>query len=217
MQKKLSLILADTKRSIAYLKELISHKVIIDNIIIYSKKKTPRLFSIANQYKFKDKIYYIKSEDINSYIVEKKVLKINSKFILFSGYSSEIIRNKKLFKKNLIHCHPGLLPKFRGSTIIYYSYILEKKIFVSVFKMADKIDAGKTLYTRQFKTPRDLKKIEDNFDNYIRARTFLKFLNDFKKKVVKKRKSKNFAFYYIAHPLIRNIVLNPKQILKNNI
>ena len=217
MQKKLSLILADTKRSFSYLNELISNKINIDNIVIYSDQKPSKLYSIAGNCKLKNKIYYINSNNINSNTVTKRVLKINSDLILFSGYSSEIIKNKQLFKKNLIHCHPGLLPKFKGSTMIYYSYILEKKIFVSVFKMTSKIDSGKVLYTKQFKPPKNLKNIESNFDDHIRAKAFVEFLLNNKKKRIKMRKSNNLTFYYISHPIIRNIVLNPKQILTKKI
>ena len=155
--------------------------------------------------------------NVNSKKLEKKIKPFNSDYILFSGYSAEIIKNQILLKKNLIHCHPGLLPKYRGSTVMYYSLILDKEIFVSIFKISEKIDNGRLLYTKKFNAPGVLSKIESEFDNKIRSNALVSFILEKNKIYIKKKKTDNLTFYYISHPIIRNILINPSKILLSKI
>lgn len=217
MQKRLSLILADTKRSYSYLNELILSEIHIENILIYSNNNKSKLFKKASKYKHKNKIIFVKEMNVNSKKLEKKIKPFNSDYILFSGYSAEIIKNQILLKKNLIHCHPGLLPKYRGSTVMYYSLILDKEIFVSIFKISEKIDNGRLLYTKKFNAPGVLSKIESEFDNKIRSNALVSFILEKNKIYIKKKKTDNLTFYYISHPIIRNILINPSKILLSKI
>ena len=215
MQKSLSLILADTKRSSYYLNELILKKIKIDDILVYSNSSNIKLLKKANTYKYKRKVFFIKTKNINSKEIENQVTSLKSKYILFSGYSAEIVKNSNLFNKNLIHCHPGLLPKYKGSTVMYYSLILDSEIFVSIFKISKEIDSGKLLFTKKVKPPKIISKIENEFDCKIRSKTLVSFMLQKHKKKLKKRKTNNATFYYISHPVIRNILINPLKIIKN--
>ena len=213
MQKSLSVILANTNRSKFYFNELKKKKYFLDNIIFYTNKKNLDFLKDLKNYKYKNNLKILKTNDVNSVSIEKEVLKIKSKYILFSGYNAEILKSGKILKKNIIHCHPGLLPKFRGSTVIYYSMIETNKINVSIFRISRNIDEGKVLFTKKFSFPKNKMDLEKNFDHLIRAKTLISFLNS-KKTQSNKLKSKYPNFYYIAHPIIRSIILNPKSILK---
>lgn len=213
MQKNLSLILADTKRSKYYLHEIIKNKIFLKKILFYSNKKGS-LFNKIKKYKNVEKIYYVKTNDINSKKIGDLIKKFLSEYILFSGNNAEIIRNNELLKKKLIHCHPGLLPKYRGSVVTYYSLILENKIFVSIFRISNKIDKGKVLFTKKIKYNKKLQNIEGKFDHCIRAKALVDFIKK-KKETIQKREGKNFNFYYIPHPIIRNIITKPKEYIKS--
>ena len=141
------------------------------------------------------------------------IIYIKSKYILFSGYNAEILKNKKILKKNIIHCHPGLLPKYRGSTVFYYSMLEMNRIDVSVFKMTKKIDEGRILFTKGYIFPKNKIDLENDFDHIIRAKTLVSFIKS-KKNKFKKLNSKFDSFYYIAHPIIRSIILNPRLIFR---
>ena len=72
--------------------------------------------------------------------------------------------------------------------------------------MNKEIDKGKIVYKKYFEYPKDLNQIEKNFDNNIRAKTLVEYLKN-KKKFKIKKTNKEFLHYYIAHPIIRHIVL----------
>ena len=100
---------------------------------------------------------------------------------------------------------------FKGSTTIYYSILLKKRICVTIFEMNKSIDKGKIIYKKYFDKPKNLISIEKNFDNKIRTMTLIEYLKKEKKTKFKKTRDK-FLEYYIAHPLIRKIVID-----KNNL
>ena len=77
--------------------------------------------------------------------------------------------------------------------------------------MNKSIDRGRIIYKKYFDKPKNLINIEKNFDNEIRAMTLIEYLKKEKKNKFKNTKDK-FLQYYIAHPLIRKIVIN-----KNNL
>ena len=123
----INLILAETQRSEIYLKSLIRAKINIDNIFYYSKIKK-NTYKIIKANKLLDKIHIFQTLNINN----KKFVNILNKNIsnkktIFSGYPGEIVRDVKLLKKNLIHCHSGDLPYFKGSTTFYYALLKKKK------------------------------------------------------------------------------------------
>ena len=212
MPKKLSIILTNTNRSKIYFDLLKKENFFIDNIIYYSKTIDSAFINKLKKYPNKIKFIFIKTNNINSKSIEHHIININSDYILFSGYNAEIVTNQSILKKNLIHCHPGLLPKYRGSTVIYYGLIEMQKIYVSIFNVSKNIDNGKVLFSKQISLPKNLIDIEKNFDNQIRAKTLITFLKSKKINIMSKN-DKYINFYYIAHPIVRSILLNPKKLL----
>jgi len=78
---------------------------------------------------------------------------------------------------------------------------------LTLFEITKKIDSGKILYKKYFSIPKKLISIEKDFDNKIRALTLIEFLQtktNYRYPLTKK----SYLPYYIAHPLIRQIVLN---------
>ena len=122
----INLILSETSRSLVYLDQIIKNKIKINRIILYSKKKGEVFKFIKKNELYKLLIYY-KSNNINLNKISKS-LKSNKKFTnIICTYAGEIVKNRSLLKNKLLHCHPGDLPEFKGSTTIYYSIILKKK------------------------------------------------------------------------------------------
>ena len=138
------------------------------------------------------------------------MLNLKEKIFVYSGYTGKIIKNKHILnKKILLHSHTGKLPKFKGSTTIYYSLIKNKKIYCSTFIMNSEIDKGKILLIKKYKLIKQIKNI-DKYDNQIRAKNMLLTLNNFNQLVKSKKKYLNTdknSNYFVIHPILRYIAL----------
>lgn len=202
----INLILSDTNRSLFYIREILKNNIKINKIIFYSKQKNGQIYKLIKKKKMNNLFIFCKTKNINSSIINKKLEINKSKFNVVSTYPGEIVKNFKLLKKNLIHCHPGNLPKYKGSTTIYYTILLKDKICVTLFYMNDKIDEGKIIYKKYFEYPNNFDVIEKKFDSQIRSLTLVEYLKS-KKKFKFTKSKKIFLPYYIAHPIIRQLVL----------
>ncbi len=207
----INLILSETPRSLKYLEQIIKHKIKISKIILYSKK-FGKVFEFIKKKKIDNLLIYCKSNNINSHIITRNLESDKTKINVISTYAGEIVNNSSLLKKKLIHCHPGDLPEFKGSTTIYYSMIIKKKICVTIFIMSRKIDEGKILYKKYFNSPKNLNDIENSFDNKIRASALIEYLKNQRIINVSNKRNKILP-YYIAHPIIRQLVLKKKNLL----
>jgi len=158
----------------------------------------------------KEKIFYksFKIDNVDSKIIEKFLINLNEKIIIYSGYGGKIIKNKSLLKKKFfLHSHSGKLPNFKGSTTIYYSMLKEKKIYCTTFILNHILDRGKILLIKRYPLLENKSKI-DTYDCKIRAKNILATLNNFNKLIKTKKKYKdNFTPYYIIHPILRYAAL----------
>jgi len=202
----INLILSDTKRSLNYIQMIKKKNIDINKIIFYSNKKKSLIYKFVNEKKINNLFIYCKTNNINSPIINKNLELYKSKFNIISTYPGEIVKNSKLLKKKLLHSHPGDLPMFKGSTTIYYTILSKKKICVTLFFMNKKIDNGKIIYKKYFDYPKNFNEIEKNFDNKIRTVTLIEYLKSPKNYKFRKI-TKNYLPYYIAHPMLRHIVI----------
>ena len=64
MQKSLSIVLANTKRSKFYINELKKNKIYLENIIYYSKITDSKILKSLEKYPYKDNLFLIKSNKL---------------------------------------------------------------------------------------------------------------------------------------------------------
>ena len=67
---------------------------------------------------------------------------LEPRFVAFSGYGGEIVRDAALAAADFLHIHSGWLPSFRGSTTGYYSWLEEQGLGASAILLAPRIDEG---------------------------------------------------------------------------
>ena len=211
---KFNLLLSSTERSICYLNTLIKKNFKPNFVIFFSKKQNKRILNKLENKKIK--YSHLKTNQINSSIVEKEIVNTKNKIFIYSGYTGQIIESEKILNKTILHAHPGSLYDFKGSTTMYYSLFLKKKIFCTILRLNKKIDSGNVFFRKKIVLPKNIKinEFESDFDNNVRANTiveFLKLYNKKKLKIKKKYYSKSScSSYYIIHPIIRGIALNKK-------
>ena len=209
MKNNFSIIISNNPRSLLYLKYLKKNNLIPEDIIYLNKNVKNFVAKKLRLKKFffpRKKITVFNTFNINEDIY--KFLKIKKvKNIVYSGYSGNVIKHSKILKeKNLIHCHPGKLPNYRGSTTIYYSILQNKKIFCSTIILNQKIDSGVILFEKEYPLPKKINHIDNKYDDEIRAKNLVYTLKNIKKLRKKKNLHKKYLPYYVMHPILRSIV-----------
>ncbi len=202
--KEFGFIASNTLRSKIFLSKLIDNKILPKQIFVFSKRK----FNLRKNIYKKCKIFYLKTDDINNLQLINKILKSKLYNFIYSGYPGKIIKNKEILrKKNLIHCHPGKLPDYRGSTIPYYQYLNESCLTYTVFKMSYKIDSGKEFFKKKVYPDINFVKNFDKFDSNNRIEMIIKVIKTNFKFSLSKSNNKKNNYYFIAHPIIRALAV----------
>ncbi len=148
----------------------------------------------------------INNLNVNSKDVIEEVTKMEDKYIIYSGPSSYILGKEILSKnKKFIHVHPGLLPKYRGSTTIYYSMLLELKIGCSVIFLNEGIDEGPLLYKKEYKISEKGIDFDYVLDPLVRAKALIEYLKIDKIKSTQQNSNEKKSTFYIIHPLLKHI------------
>lgn len=145
--------------------------------------------------------------DVNSDIVIAELLKISEEFVLYSGPGGMILREKILsIGKKFIHAHSGWLPRFRGSTTIYYEMLAGRKIGCSVIILNNELDGGDILYRAEYDISEKSVDIDYALDPLIRARTLLDFFHNGRQEKIKQNANDGLTFY-IIHPLLKHCAI----------
>jgi len=202
-QKKFGLIFSNTERSFQYLTYLKKVNLNPSLILVYSKNK------LSNKFKkllSKNECFFVSTDDINNKKIEKKILNSSEKYFIYSGYPSQIIRNRRLLNQKIIlHSHPGKFPYFKGSTTIFYSILKNNSIWCSTFRMTSKLDSGKVFLMKKYRLNKKLFIDFDKYDNLIRIKNLSQVLkSNLKRKIIFNNKNLE-RYYFVAHPIVRSL------------
>lgn len=222
--KEFGIILTPTFRAHAYLQKLTQNDFYPNFAIIINGKNKDSLKNVSKEnshYFFSDfqdfkstlnrhKIPYVEfhADSCN----DKKIIKIiknrDEKYFIYTG--GGILKEEILnLGKKFIHIHPGIVPKYRGSTCIYYSIINEDKCGATAFFMSKKIDSGDVISKKIFKKP-SIVNIDYEYDCHIRSDLLI---DTIKKYIINGKfhtKPQNYRkgeTYFIIHPVLKHLAI----------
>ncbi len=206
MTLRVSLIGCDSVRARAYANVLLARSDITLQGIFYGEGEGVDALFMAHQHPY----VRMEAAGINTTEVLRALRDSNVDFAVFAGKPGEIVAPPILsLGIPLLHIHPGALPAFRGSTVVYYSILTQQPITVSTILLAEGIDCGPVLHTRNFAYPRADDDIDGVFDATIRAETLADLLeltvrNGTLPAPQNSDNSKGMD-YFIIHPVLKHI------------
>ena len=222
--KEICIILTPTFRAHAYLQKLTQNDFHPNFVIIINGKNKGILTGInkENEHHFFSKfqdfklvlnrynIPYkeVRAEDCN----DKKIIQIikqrNEKYFIYTG--GGILKEEILnLGKKFIHIHPGIVPKYRGSTCIYYSVINKNRCGATAFFMSKKIDSGDVIGKKIFKKP-SIANIDYEYDCHIRSSMLIDIIKNYIKNGKFKSKPQDYndgETYFIIHPVLKHLAI----------
>lgn len=147
------------------------------------------------------------TDDVNSPALINIVRNLDCDYILVSSPGGVLLKKEILDSgKTFLHCHPGLLPQFPGSTTMYYSMLLGNSLGCSLIELNGNIDKGLIVFRRSFRITNKQVDFDYGIDPLIRAQTFLDFLRGktFENSGGEEEPTKNF---FVIHPLLKHLAL----------
>lgn len=226
-----ALLASDTARTKAYLQAMIREGMLPGTCIVYSddiKKMQLELEqyqeSNLNEQYFniaKPILYSLHSAGIPYLLIENKdinsdrmldILKgLKQQYLIYSGYGGYILKSH-LFQinKEYIHVHAGILPQYRGSTTIYYSFLQEKVFGATAIFLNEGIDEGEIIAQETFDVPIEHVDIDYIYEPYIRSRVLIKVMKQYAetgKLTCKEQKCDGAETYFIMHPVLKHLAL----------
>ena len=221
---KLGIILTPGNRSKAYLQKIVKKKIKLDQIffmndnfdkqfsleaINQSKKNGFDISKSVKNILLEEKLKFVEFSfnDINHPELVNAVKNSKINYFIFAG--GGILKQEILsFRAKFIHFHPGIVPKYKGSTCFYYSRINENNCGVTAFVMNEGIDTGDIIHQSIFQKPNHIF-IDDVYDPHIRSETMIDVLE---KKILlgakfKKQTSKTENTFFIIHPILKHLAI----------
>ena len=221
-----------TNRSIAYLQSMINANMKPDRIILFGNEHgnapgqtTTKIsnstsdstlfypdFTISiidSLRKVKWKYDILNVDNISDNKIFKTLIQTKPRLVIYSGYGSQIVPKKLLdIGSPFLHLHSGMLPEYRGSTTLYYSWLIEKTCAVSAIILDENIDTGRIVAKKIYPPPP--KKIDPDYvyDPVIRADLLIDVLKEFstKRKFLNlKDQNKAGKTYYVIHPILKHL------------
>lgn len=228
--EEFALLASDTHRSKAYLQAMIQEEKLPAICIVYSDNiskmqnevgqykdgnekreyfdtQIPILYSLSNA-----NIPYmiVEDKDINSEKIKNVLQEMKQKYLIYSGYGGNILKSH-LFQmdKKFIHVHAGILPEYRGSTTVYYSFLQEKKFGATAIFLSEGIDEGEIITYDTFVVPGKPVNIDYVYEPYMRSRVLIKAIDQYLKAGFCSdiQKSEGAETYFIIHPVLKHIAM----------
>lgn len=114
-----------------------------------------------------------------------------------------ILKDKMLsLHKNFIHVHPGITPKYKGSTVMHYSLLNESKVGATVFYLTQGIDTGTPLHQIEYSIQQYPYNIDEVGEVFIRTQALIEFMSG-KRSVFSSTDEQNT--FYVIHPLLKHL------------
>lgn len=139
--------------------------------------------------------------------------RINPEVTVFSGLPAELVPATLTDRFQMLHAHPGRLPRFRGSTTIYWSLLEDQTPACSVIILNSKIDQGPIVTIRDFALPKlSHAAIDKYFDPMIRASTLVTALKEGgHRNDLATNDASLGRDYFVIHPVLKALALRSGQ------
>jgi len=150
-------------------------------------------------------------DHINDARIREHVLRERPKLIIYSGYGGQIVGPDLLdLRIPILHLHAGWLPKYRGSTTIYYSWLQDGECGVSALLLNKGIDEGQLVERRKYPIPQKDIDVDILYDNAIRADLLCHVMHRYAVDGELRcfaQQTDSADVFYVIHPVLKHIAL----------
>lgn len=156
-------------------------------------------------------LHRVTAQSVNSPEVKAQLESLRPKVVIYSGFGGQIVKKEILHCSGpFLHMHPGWLPEFRGSTTVYYSWMLNNGTGVSAIFLEEKIDTGPIVDRRRYPAPPAGVDVDYLYDTVIRADLLARVMKKYVEHdgiLPTEQQPPAGRNYYVIHPLLKHLAL----------
>ena len=146
--------------------------------------------------------------ELNDPAVANAVTALSPDLVIYAGAAGNIVGEHLLSGAPFLHVHPGSVPRYRGSTTIYWSLLEGSPVTVSAIYLSEQIDQGQLVAAMEAPNPTPSSDIDGLYDSGIRALLLDKVLEGNTALPTSINQAGPGRDYYVIHPVLKNIVLS---------
>src|SRR5690606_33989599 len=110
----------------------------------------------------------------------RQICYLEPQTLIYSGAGGQIVSREALkVGPRFLHMHAGDIPRYRGSTTIYYALLNGEPPTVTAFFLDHNIDTGDILARYSYPTPDHTVEIDHLYDAAIRADTLVRLMQTY--------------------------------------
>ena len=175
--------------------------------------------------KYEIPIYLVESvASANSDKVIDIVGHLSADVHILGGWSGDILREEALTRfGRVLHVHSGLVPRYRGSTTMYYSLLETGQISASAFFLTKGIDEGDCIAFDSFDFDGSLALMDHVYDPLVRAKVLLDAKKNISETDLKNvaqatncEEGKKSGPHFVIHPVLKRICYKRHEKIRTN-
>ena len=154
----------------------------------------------------------IAQRDVNDRAVTERLAALRPSCVIYSGFGGQIVGPAALgLGIPFLHAHSGWLPRWRGSTTVYYSMLEARECAASVLVLDPQIDAGPVLARQRYPLPPRGLDIDRLYDAAIRADLLCRVLTGIRQlgtlPEALATEGEPSQTYFVIHPVLKHLAL----------
>lgn len=154
--------------------------------------------------------YECASRELDSDELLSLLHQLTPELLVYSGYGGQLVPNLILKISPVLHIHSGALPRYRGSTTLYYEILEHAACAASAILLDQHIDTGPVVQVCHYPLPPTGTDVDYLYDNQIRADLLVKVLtfrhtHGYLPEPV--AQVSDMPPYFIIHPVLKHLAL----------
>jgi len=152
------------------------------------------------------------ADDVNAEEIAHCILSFAPRLVIYSGVGGQIVSEHMLgLGPRFLHMHSGWLPRYRGSTTLYYALLEGELPGVTALFLDREIDTGPVVTKRHYPRPPldiDLDRI---YDPAIRADLLVRVMREYARSgvlpAVEHQNPDEGVTYHVIHPVLKHLAI----------
>jgi methionyl-tRNA formyltransferase len=225
------LLAAHTARSQAYVQALVANDLYPGQVILFGKERpveverNTRLVSwqgvdlpdlgkslLQSCKRAGIPVTSCPADDVNAEEIAHCISNFAPRLVIYSGVGGQLVSEHLLgMGPRFLHMHSGWLPRYRGSTTLYYALLEGELPGVTALFLDRAIDTGPVLMKRHYSTPPLDIDLDQIYDPAIRADLLVRIMREYARSgvlpPVEHQDPDEGVTYYVIHPVLKHLAI----------